>query len=308
MDCQCEICEQQAVQERAGSGGHKIRCPRCGIYRITGEASGRIRCLPREQKIKLSAWTYEQGQLGELPLLTYEVVEGIFNIREPRLGERAEKLLLWLVRNQGELGRVVDARNLSAIAASWSDGINDIVFILGLLEANGWVKKHPALGHAAVAPAGVIYTEEIGTRRSSSSQGFVAMWFADDMSRPYTEGFAQGIRAAGYDPVRIDGVEHVGKIDDEIIAQIRRSRFIVADFTGHRGGVYFEAGFALGFGLPVVWTCRKDDLSDLHFDIRQFNTIVWNDPFDLSRKLKNRIEAVIGVGPLPQVALGQAEN
>ncbi|MFC1886373.1 hypothetical protein ACFLZM_04890, partial [Thermodesulfobacteriota bacterium] len=67
-----------------------------------------------------------------------------------------------------------------------------------------------------------------------------------------------------------------GKIDDEIIAQIRRSRFIVADFTGHRGGVYYEAGFAKGLGLEVIWTCNKNDIDKLHFDIRQYNCIDWD--------------------------------
>ena len=46
--------------------------------------------------------------------------------------------------------------------------------------------------------------------------------------------------------MRIDRHEHVNKIDDEIIAEIRRARFVVADFThgdtGGRGSVYYEAG------------------------------------------------------------------
>ena len=33
------------------------------------------------------------------------------------------------------------------------------------------------------------------------------------------------------EPVRIDQKERLNKIDDEIIAEIRRSRFLVADFT-----------------------------------------------------------------------------
>jgi hypothetical protein len=70
----------------------------------------------------------------------------------------------------------------------------------------------------------------------------------------------------------------------------------VADFTGHRGGVYFEAGFALGMNLPVIWTCRQDCLPDLHFDIRQFNCIDWKTPEDLAGRLQNRIEALLGTG------------
>jgi hypothetical protein len=90
----------------------------------------------------------------------------------------------------------------------------------------------------------------------------------------YLSAFSSGshlavVQAAGYTPVIVNAVEHVNKIDDEIISQIRNARFLVADFTGHRGGVYFEAGFALGLGLPVFWTCKKDHLDHLHFDVRQ---------------------------------------
>jgi len=71
----------------------------------------------------------------------------------------------------------------------------------------------------------------------------------------------------------------------------------VADFTGRRGGVYFEAGFALGLNLPVFWICRKDDLKKLHFDIRQYNFIIWEKPEELTKKLKDTIQAIIGTGP-----------
>jgi len=109
--------------------------------------------------------------------------------------------------------------------------------------------------------------------------------------------------------MRIDKKEHVNKIDDEIVAEIRRSRFVVADFTCGavtgaketlrivRGGVYFEAGFALGLGIPVIWTCRRDCIDAVHFDTRQFAHIVWDKPEDLKHNLYNRIAAVVGIQP-----------
>ncbi len=87
--------------------------------------------------------------------------------------------------------------------------------------------------------------------------------------------------------------EHNGKIDDLIIAEIRKSGLLVADFTKQRGGVYFEAGFAMGLGIPVIWTCRSDDVEKLNFDTRQYNHIIWTDADDLKKKLQLRIEASI---------------
>jgi nucleoside 2-deoxyribosyltransferase len=74
-------------------------------------------------------------------------------------------------------------------------------------------------------------------------------------------------------------------IDARIVAKLKQCRFVVADVTGARTGVYFEAGFALGFGRPVIWTCRRDDAKDMHFDTRQYNHILWRTPEELSEEL-----------------------
>ncbi len=58
-------------------------------------------------------------------------------------------------------------------------------------------------------------------------------------------------------------------------------------------GVYYEAGFAEGLGIPVIRTVRKDSLGELHFDTRQYNHIVYESQDELRVKLKNRIMATI---------------
>ncbi len=130
------------------------------------------------------------------------------------------------------------------------------------------------------------------------------MWFHDEMNEAYKKGIEPGIEAAGYKALRIDQKEHTNKIDDEIIAGIRRSRFLVADFTqgedGARGGVYFEAGFAFGLNIPIIYTCRKDVKDKLAFDTRQYNHILWETPEELRDALTKRIGAVIEDGPLLQ--------
>jgi nucleoside 2-deoxyribosyltransferase len=83
-----------------------------------------------------------------------------------------------------------------------------------------------------------------------------------------------------------------------ILAEIRRSRFLIADYTLMNNGVYFEAGFAVGLGIPVIGTCQSDHFENLHFDIRHINTIKWVSPAQLSSDLAKRVAAVIGDGPL----------
>lgn len=139
--------------------------------------------------------------------------------------------------------------------------------------------------------------EELKHKSTSSTKGFVAMSFHVDLNKVYSNGFQLALVNSGYEPTRMDKVEHINRIDDEIINQINTSKFVVADFTGHRSGVYFEAGYAMGIGLPIFWTCRKDEMSGLHFDIRQFNCIDWDTTEDLAQRLQSRIESILGRGP-----------
>ena len=127
------------------------------------------------------------------------------------------------------------------------------------------------------------------------------MWFDDRMVDAREYGIKSAILNTGYTPRLIDEKPDVDKIDDEIIGEIRRSRFLIADFThgdkGIRGGVYYEAGFALGLGLEVIRSCRVDQIADLHFDVNHHYHIAWNTPEELREGLERRILALVGEGP-----------
>ena len=85
-----------------------------------------------------------------------------------------------------------------------------------------------------------------------SSEAFVAMSFAKDsplLAQAWEQAIKPALEEAGYKPVRIDQEHYLGDIVFEIIARIKDSRFVVADVTQHRNGVYFEGGYAMGMGL-----------------------------------------------------------
>ena len=178
-----------------------------------------------------------------------------------------------------------------------------------LLEDRGWIEVVGS-GAGRLTADGVDQLERITLGRSQLDQGFVAMWFGDELRTIYDDAIAPAIKDAGYRPMRIDRKEHNNKIDDEIIAEIRRSRFLVADMTCPvpkvagvptaiaRGGVYYEAGFAHGLNMPVIWTAREGMAPHLHFDTRQYPHIMWRDSADLRERLKVRIAAILGYGPV----------
>ena len=68
----------------------------------------------------------------------------------------------------------------------------------------------------------------------------------------------------------------------------------MADVTQQRQGVYFEAGFAQGLNIPVIWTVSEKDKDNIHFDTRQFNHIIWQTTEDLKNQLYDFICGIIG--------------
>jgi hypothetical protein len=124
---------------------------------------------------------------------------------------------------------------------------------------------------------------------------FIAMAFESDMFEVAELAIKPALSNCGFKHIIVSD-EHVDSdktINDAILAGIKRSRFTIADFTYHRGGVYFEAGFALGRGQKVIYTCRDDHMNKAHFDIRNYQHIVWTDAEDFKVKLINKIEAFI---------------
>jgi len=244
------------------------------------------------------------------PLIsTYNVESFFLGERLPTPQRQADDLILWVGDNQSSPDEAIrcDVPFLSAwvgTSLKSSDlkggGLHWLCQYLTdskLLKIEPKTKSNWSMG---LTMEGWHKHSELRRQGASTSQAFVAMWFNETTHEAWANGLQKGISAAGYEPLRIDAKEHVNKICDEIIAEIRRSRFVVADYTGHRGGVYYEAGFALGLGLTVIPTCRKDEVKDLHFDVRQYNCIDWENSAELANRLQARIEAVIGEGPRKQ--------
>jgi nucleoside 2-deoxyribosyltransferase len=191
---------------------------------------------------------------------------------------------------------------LNWMGVCWATSWFEVDYLITLLEQNRYVFRDSAaltIPCYVITPKGYEQLEELRDSHTDSRVGFCAMWFSKDLDQLWSDGIELAIVAAGYLAKRIDGVHHNNRIDDEIIATIRRSKFVVADFTGHRGGVYFEAGFALGLGRPVIWCVQEDELDKLHFDTRQYNFITWQADrlAEFRSRLANRIEATIGHGP-----------
>ncbi len=292
----CIFCGQSITNKDKGARDvYSVHCPFCGSYEISRTAMETLKnvmLLPR-QKANISGWLRENPQFE----ISSSNIESLKRLNTPSFHERADKLLIFL-ESQTEFAGEYIKRTDDWISCCWSINREELLETLSFLAETKRISQYNSLSEADVkiVANGWEYLEKIKTVNVKSDQCFVAMWFSKELDRIYNEVISAGILEAGYKPHRVDQREHNEKIDDEIIAQIRRSRFLLADFTGNRGGVYYEAGFAKGLNLEVIWSCREDDVKNLHFDIRQYNCIVWseNNLEDFKYKIKNRIGATVG--------------
>ena len=286
-----------------------IDSPRAGgWYSISEQAIKRLPQIDDRVKARLTTWLVDQRRLGvNCPEIDSNTITMAEEKKDLSVHDRADRLLQYIGDRTVEIGKYFefspyDIPNTATAAWSESVGGHEMWYLLEYLDEQDWIKSRAENTHNTLTAEGYARLEELETANAESSRGFVAMWFDDSTQKAWEEGIKLGIEDAGYEAVRIDQKEHINKIDDEIIAEIRR--FVVADFTqgedGARGGVYYEAGFAHGFGIEVIFTCRKDALKHVHFDTRQYNHIVWKTPEELRQKLAARISAVIGDGPYKQ--------
>ncbi len=274
-------------------------------------------------KARLTSWLIEQRRLGNpCPEVNSEQLKLVEQARNLSVHKRADNLLRYILTKTPHIGTIFCFEmHRSAIEdpegglaaqrfwemLAWSESVRmeELEYLLDFLASAFWLREEDGGATCrcySLTVRGYGYLSEIDHAIPNSAQAFVAMWFHDSMDPVWSEGIRPAITAAGYEPVRIDQRDHLNKIDDQIITEIRRSQFLVADFThgehGARGGVYYEAGFAHGLKLPVIFTCRTDALDKVHFDTRQYPHIVWQSPDELRERLSRRISAVLGDGPL----------
>lgn len=141
-----------------------------------------------------------------------------------------------------------------------------------------------------LAPDGYARIDQLQKNISTGKNVLVAMQFGDD-TKNLRESIRQGITDSGYVAIFIDEVQHNDFITPELLKYIKDSKFVVADLSHQNNGAYFEEGYAMGLGKPVIQLCQQD--VQLHFDVAQKNTIMWKTESDISKQLKNRIIATI---------------
>lgn len=316
----CPICKSPVniVNISLGIDGRYLNCYRCGIFKLEQDAYFKIGDLRDEQIANISGWIYEYQK----EVITTENLKMLKDLKIPIVGEKAIKLLKFIAKERPIPGQWIQIdfpsiyglksldenteypkevfekleKSLPYLSITWTIDENELRYIINdyLIEEQGYLTGEKRY---KITPKGWAYLDSLKYRNVDSQMAFIAMSF-DKSFNDLNKSIKKSILNTGYEPKRLDEIDHISLIDDKMIALIRQSKFIVADFTTQNNGVFFESGFAQGLNISVVRTCRKDELENLHFDTNHYNFLTWEeDKFsEFEEKLKNRILAVIGKG------------
>ena len=173
---------------------------------------------------------------------------------------------------------------------------------IGLLDVDGDNRFDTDFGegekvHVSLTEEGKRIAEALTKNRkpifrpkvSSLTTVFIACAFGhseiDELSSIH---FFSACENLGYEAGRVDMTEPSQTITERIMEGIREAACVIADLTYARPSVYFEVGYAVGLGVPLVLTCRKDhfrgeeDDQKVHFDLEQYKISFWeqNDSGD----------------------------
>ena len=311
----CKLNDDQIVHKGSGLLASRTKCPRCKEFIIFDL----IEFTAPDSFFgpKLSAWIRDRNERhAEIPKLTNDTLEDLQK-GLPNYGPREKQIILLqnIERKTEYPGKSVQIDPEFDIPLAWASAQEEFMYYINSLIERGLLRnlgkiglpyhqgsigeiiyERPLAFSVAITADGWDYLEQHERRIEERMQAFVAMSFSEDLKSIWEGPIYRAIKKAGYKPYRVDAEPHSDRIDVKIISEIKNSRFVVADVTEQKRGVYFEAGYAQGLGLPVIWCVRKDDLDNVHFDTRQYNHIVWETMDDLENQLYQFICAIIGKG------------
>lgn len=302
MDGTCQFClkpikEPTSIhfKDRHAVFVRGIECATCGTYFVDDIFRSQFNRERYKEKIYLLQARTRHASEGGTPARLFGAVSThMDSLKDIVPIEKLNVFLAWVVKSSEYFGSNIRWDPDKDYPLAYAKHKKEFTQLVYTLAQIGWITLHQESSLAATI-TGWEKAEEFSKKTPISNNCFIAMAFRDDILEIAKEAIVPAIFDTQYKPVYSNPDSTLDPLDDRIIADIRMSRFVIADVTYARPSVYYEAGFAYGLDKPVIWTCREDRKDDdMHFDTRQYPHIIWTEPKDLRERLKSKILAVIG--------------
>ena len=280
--------------------GYIVDCKICGTYEISSSLAASTEVWERNEDrlYVLQAIVRKASDNGNRLSLHTGNVENILDATAvPNTPFEKIDLILQEIQKQTEyVGHTIDLSYSTDYPVAFCRHPDEFQWLIQKAHQLGYLGGSPGRSNAPVTLElnGWQRLDELRRTGKDSDQAFVAMSFDPTLNDIWLNGIKPALEDdTGWVAQHMGFLEHNERIDDRMLAEIRKSGLLIADLTNHRQNVYFEAGFAMGLGIPVIYTCREDEATDdkVHFDTRQYKYIPWTNAADLREQLKARIEA-----------------
>lgn len=292
----CPICKSVlsvATRQPGGKDRLELSCNNCGQYEISTTAYVTFGNNEKDHKLSFAVRTrFDRDEHVYINTSNREeILSGIFV--PVKIKDIAELVLVKVFTDEDN-----KSKELSIITENaFRFGIeNDtqMQMVLDYIESKGWFKllRFSSGGaHLSLTGDGISHAEDIINPNYKSKQVFVAMSFNPELDTLYSDAIQEAVKYCQLTALRSKDFDFNDEVIKNIQIQIDSSRFVIADFTDNRPGVYYEAGYATGRNIQVIYCCRESDKVNIHFDIDHFNFIFWSDleglKNDLVRRIKN---------------------
>jgi nucleoside 2-deoxyribosyltransferase len=293
----CIVCRTEGCQRELGSHIARYDCPRCGSFVLTGSAEA---VLPDElakvplRRSLMSHTIRRMQRPGDRPhKINSNELATFWSERLPTPQQQADNLIRWLGDNQ-ETPYSSLTTPLTVLAATVGMALDKAGDTQGWrwlgteLQSQEFFREKPSSGGKVsllLTMKGWERYEELKKTHTESRKAFMAMKFRDEvLHRVVEDCFKPAVARAGFELRLLSDEQPAGLIDNQLRAAILSARFLIADLTYGNQGAYWEAGFAEGLNLPVIYTCEDTHWKEYktHFDTNHMKTIIW-DASDLER-------------------------
>jgi hypothetical protein len=294
----CPVCATSPAEVAGWGPLVRVKCPRCGSFALADALYYDLaEMLKPDEPLRASlmSHTLSRSQMqhsSRVITIDPSVVETYWRRgRLPTPQEQANDLILWIGDNQPSNTTGANTREVSldawigAALPQVPGNAQGLRWLVAAMEQNPNVPKlffHRFANGAASFNLTLEGWERYAALKQvnkESRTAFMAMKFGDgELNNVVDRCFRPAVQRTGFELRVLTDNQRAGLIDDQIRSALLSARFVVADLTHGSFGAYWEAGFADGRGLPVIYTCRRAEWNEVktHFDTNHMTTVIWD--------------------------------
>lgn len=270
--------------------------------------------LLRQRAVQVVDASLELPRFAPAPILDYEDV--FQHDQLPNPAEQADKMLLYLGDKTKYPGKKFEfncdpqyarsedyQKRALLMGASGVIDNDNLYMVLGYLldEKFLYGSKYPKTSIFLMQKGWKRYAE-LQRPNKESKYVFLAMKFEKDQQDFLKEKLSPMLKDLGLELRLLPEIlSQENLIDTKLRVAIRQSRLLICDLTHGNQGAYWEAGYAEGLKLPVIYICEKDVLDGKspsnpkpHFDVNHQNIFTWKkDDKESIKKFVSDVQAQI---------------